>query len=123
MRKFVPAAIWLGILASLFFCVKYWFEHHVPISFVFCVEARFDKLPKDDDLLVEWLKTQPGVVPHTVYAQRIGEKGSLLEVYLIQSTSVSRHPPFPDLDAKCAELGYERPDAAFRNCENRNRQN
>lgn len=42
------------------------------VSVGYCVEARFASLPADDRPLCDWLKAQPGVIPHPVSVCREG---------------------------------------------------
>lgn len=92
------------------------FIHNVYVSFDFCAETEFGKMPADDQLLVEWLKAQPGVVSRTVHVKRFGPKEHTVEVMWIQSQTLAGNPPYPDLNQKCAELGYVDPKSLFRNC-------
>jgi hypothetical protein len=73
------------------------------VSRVFCVSAQFARMPADDEALKDWLKTQAGVIPRTVIAERRGDK---LYVRFIMSQTVSGNPPFPDLSDQCVDLGY-----------------
>lgn len=96
------------------------FRHNAPVSFLYCVEATFDGLPKNDDPLLEWLKVQRGVVPDTVHIRRIETERDKLEVGFIQVRTIAGEPPLPNLEMKCAELGYKGPNGHFRDCKNRN---
>jgi hypothetical protein len=94
---------------------------NISASLSYCVEATFRELPDNDEALVEWLKTQPGIVPNTVHARRFGPERVELEVGFIQVRTMSGHPPFPNLEAKCAELGYLDPNGPFLDCKDRYR--
>jgi len=85
--------------------------HLVRASYGFEVRAQFDSLPLSDEELVEWLRLQPGVVPHTVWTAR---DGTALRVVFIQVRNIVGHPPFPALEEECAKLGYKGADAMFR---------
>jgi hypothetical protein len=93
----VVAALWGGWR---------WFCATLHVSLIYRVEARFTSLPADDRGLCRWLKAQPGVVPHSVSVCRQGPDGKLVVASFIQSRTLSREPPFPDLDGGCAALGY-----------------
>jgi hypothetical protein len=108
------------LLASLV-AVGFWLRRTVHVSLSYCVEAQFSSLPKDDASLEEWLKTVPGVVPHTVSVRRFGPGRTLLEVGFIQSRDLAEEPPFPDLDDACKGLGYAGQDGPFRDCKDRHR--
>jgi hypothetical protein len=80
--------------------------HFIPASVGYTVEAEFASLPADDHELEAWLKTEPGVVPHTVYVWR---KKAAPKVVVVDFTMVKSEwgsPPFPDLEAACERLGY-----------------
>jgi hypothetical protein len=109
----------LGLPAGLLLIGGYWLRQAIHVSLIYCVEARFAALPPDDTPLREWLKTQPGVVPHTVGVTRGGSDGKLLKVVFLQSRNLAGNPPFPDLEAVCVTLGYGGPDAPFRGCADR----
>src|SRR4051794_5871822 len=78
------------------------FTHNVRASLSYCVEAEFGKMPADDVRLIEWLKVQPGIVPHTVNVRRFGPKEEELEVGFIQVRTLAGDPQFPNLDQQCA---------------------
>jgi hypothetical protein len=88
----------------------------VYVSIVTCFDARFETMPPGDEALEQWLRAQPGVVKHTIWINRLGEDKKTLEVSFIRSQNMAGHPPIPDLDTKCAELGYTKPDSPFRPC-------
>ena len=95
----------------------HWLRENAFASIGFCVEAHFATLPADDRHLIDWLKTEPGVVAHTVHVKRFGVDRKSLRVIFIQSRNVIKQDrPFPNLDAQCAQLGYLGPDVTFRDC-------
>lgn len=87
----------------------------------YCVEATFQELPENDEPLAEWVKSQRGIVAHTVHIRRFGTHGDELEVGFIQVRTIAGDPPFPELEEKCAELGYKQPSGPFRDCKDRYR--
>src|SRR3954447_23075731 len=98
------AVKWLvaaGVLVAAIFAAHRWFCHSVHASLSYCVEARFTTLPADDEQLAAWLKTQPGVVPHTVHIRRFEPGGRLLEVGFIQVRNLAGEPQCPNLDSQC----------------------
>jgi len=107
MRDMAPRRF--GILSSLLIAASLatlaWLllSLQVHVSRVFCVSAQFARMPVDDEPLKDWLKAQPGIIPHTVIAKR---QGDMLYVRFIMSQTTSGKPPFPDLSNKCASLGY-----------------
>ncbi len=76
------------------------------------VEAEFAELPPDDVALEDWLEAQPGVA-RVIVGQRTGEPNVLAIVLIIVRTGWDR-TPFPDLNAKCDELGYKGRVGMFR---------
>ena len=90
----------------------------IPSSFVYSVEASFSQCPKSDKLLVEWLKGQRGIVPHTVSVQRSGPDGSVVRIVFIQVRTFAGDPPFPYLETQCERLGYLGPRGPFVDCSN-----
>jgi hypothetical protein len=91
-------------------------SRYVSISRIYCVETTFGELPEDDELLVQWLGDQPGVVGRTVHTQRIGTSPVQLQVGFIQVRTMAGEPPFPNLEARCAALGYRDPTGPFVDC-------
>ncbi len=79
---------------------------HLRASIGYSVSARYAQMPADDKALEDWIKTQPDVVPRTVY---IGRKGDELYVLFIRLEKVFGRPPFPDLSGACVRLGYGPP--------------
>ena len=73
-------------------------------SMGYVVADEFSRMPADDVALVEWLKQQPGVVEHAVYAHR---EGKTLKVDFIQVKNLAGSPQFPALDERAGELGYQ----------------
>jgi hypothetical protein len=111
----------IALVFAFLFAIYALFCHYTHISWGYCVEARFDKMPPKDKSLIEWLREQPGVVPHTVAIGRFEERGRLLYVMFIQSRNLNGQPPFPDLNAAALELGYMEPDGPFRDSVDRSR--
>jgi hypothetical protein len=117
VRKWLfVTAVAFGLLYAIWAVVC----HNVHASFVYVVEARFEKMPPDDKALIEWLRSQPGIVSHTVAIGRF-EDGKLLYILFIQSRSLSGRPPFPDLNGNVGRLGYMESDGPFRDAEDRSR--
>jgi hypothetical protein len=77
-------------------------------------------MPANDKALTEWLRSQPGVVPHTVAIGRF-DGGKLLYVGFIQSRNLAGKPPFPDLNGHVGGLGYAESDGPFRDAADRSR--
>ena len=86
----------------------------VPASRVYCVESTFTTAPNDDALLVTWLKNQPGVVEHTVHVDRTNSQPPKLVLTFIIVQNSWLRPPFPDVEARAAELGYSFDSNGFR---------
>jgi hypothetical protein len=95
------------------------FRRSVYPSVGYCVEVRFATAPADDRALCQWLKAQPGVVPHTVHIGREGPDKHVLRVMFIQSRNLAGNPPFPDLVPGCHALGYNGPEFTFQNSTDR----
>jgi hypothetical protein len=120
----VRYAKWLVVAVAAvaaFVGIRHWPRHWVHASCGYCVEARFGSLPPDDEPLREWLRAQPGVVPDTVSVRRFGRGGRRLEIVFIHVRNLAGEPPLPDLNARCAGVGYAKPDAPFRDCEDLDR--
>ena len=78
------------------------------------VWAEFTIYPEDDVELRNWLRAQPGVVPHSVMICRIGpEPSTRLLVAFTFVRDKFDETPTPDLDRQCQLLGYERPALRF----------
>jgi hypothetical protein len=92
-------AVWVGLKS-------------IPATLIYSVEAEFAEMPADDKALEEWLRTQPGVAK-AIVGQREGEP-RVLVVWLIMVRDGWGRPPFPDLEAKCDELGYRGRAGRFR---------
>jgi hypothetical protein len=112
----LAAAVVLGVVYAVWqvFC------HNVHASLVYVVEARFEKMPPNDKALIEWLRSQPGVIPHLVAIGRFDD-GKLLYVSFIMSRSLAGQPPFPDLNGQVSSLGYIDSDGPFRDSADRTR--
>jgi hypothetical protein len=119
----IRIAKWLFVTAVVFgllFAMWTVFCHNVHASFGYVVEARFEKMPPSDRALIEWLRCQPGIVPHTVAIGRFDD-GKLLYVTFIQSRSLAGQPPFPDLNGQITCFGYTGSDGPFRDAADRSR--
>src|ERR1700751_424979 len=109
-------AKWLFVVAVLFGIVyAAWtaFCHNVHASVGYVVEARFEKMPPNDKALMEWLRSQPGVIARLVAIGRFDD-GKLLYVSFTMSQSLAGQPPFPDLNGQVSSLGYTGSDGPFR---------
>jgi hypothetical protein len=84
----------------------------IPVDFSYAVEAEFAEVPPDDHQLQEWLRTQPGVWHASVQRRPSGPRTRVV-VLLGITRDGWRRPPFPDLDGKCAALGYRGPAGPF----------
>jgi len=116
------AVKWLaavGIVVAVLATGWHLFRKNVYVSLGYCVEARFSSLPPNDKELCEWLKSQPGVVRHTVWISREGADRKLLKVGFIMSQNLYREPPFPDLGNRCKLLGYAGNDSGFKDSQER----
>jgi hypothetical protein len=114
-KWFIIPAVILAACAGAY----YWFRATAHVSISYCVEAQFTALPADDKALSAWLANQPGVVAHTVHIGRHGVGGRLLKVGFIQVRNLLGQPPFPDLESRAPDLGYEGLDGPFRDCVDR----
>ncbi len=85
----------------------------VPASRVYCVAAVYVAAPEDDAALAQWLKNQPGVVPHTVHVDRPPANPRKLIVSFIQVRTLNGQPPFPELEAAAKARGYELSSPGF----------
>jgi hypothetical protein len=80
--------------------------NQIPASRGYCVEACFSEAPADDGAFENWLKSQPGVVEHTVHVRRTSTTPPKLELVLIMSQNGWLEPPFPDVATAAHDLGY-----------------
>jgi hypothetical protein len=110
------AAVVIGVVNAMWavFC------HNVHASLGYVVEARFEKMPPNDKALMEWLRSQPGVIPHLVAIGRFDD-GKLLYVSFTMSQNLAGQPPFPDLNGQVSSLGYTGSDGPFRDAADRTR--
>jgi hypothetical protein len=111
----VAAVVAVGLVAG----ARYVVRHAIPVSFDYCVEARFETLPAADKPLADWLRGQPGVVAQTVCISREGPDGKLIKIGFVQSHTLSGQPTFPDLEAASRTFGYTGSDSPFRDCADR----
>lgn len=77
-----------------------------PASYVYSLEAEFGSAPGDDVPLVEWLKSQSGVVPHTVDVQRTAMRPPKLVVSFIMQRNAWGRPRLPALADQARAFGY-----------------
>jgi hypothetical protein len=106
----VALALAIGVYAKLVF-----------VSRVYCVEARVQGPAEIDERFAEWLRSQAGIVRHTVSLNRRGPDNDTLEIVFIQSRNSLGDPPFPDLETAAKSLGYTGDNVYFRDCEDRRR--
>jgi hypothetical protein len=114
-------AIVAALLIISFLAIRAVVYRNVHVSLIYCVEARFDTMPPNDKALADWLRSQPGVVPHTVAIGRFEQGGKLLYVRFLQSRNMAGEPPFPDLDGRVSALAYAESDGPFRDASDRSR--
>ena len=88
-----------------------------PVSFVYCFEAEFTSAPDDDAAIVDWLKTQSAVVPHTVDVERTATKPPKLVVTFLMQRNAWGRPPLPALAHQARILGYSLATPDFRDAE------
>jgi hypothetical protein len=105
--------IGIGLLGAVFLTTCTIFRHHVYPSFGYSVEARFDVMPPNDKALIDWLKSQPGVVGG-MGVNRFEEDQKLLQIIFTMSQNFAGEPPFPNLDGIVPTLGYSGADGPFR---------
>jgi len=104
LSKSISLRVIVVAIAIVVFCATcVYFIIHVRASFLYHVTAVYDRMPADDRLLEKWLKSQPGIVEHTVHTERAGHA---LHVRFIMSRTLFGSPPFPDLSRACDGLGY-----------------
>jgi hypothetical protein len=92
----------------------------VPASRGYCVEARFSTAPDNDEALERWLRTQPGVVEHTVHVARTPTTPPKLVLTFIMVQNCWLKPSFPDLKSIAIELGYAIDRDGFRDQDRNN---
>ena len=103
----------LGIVVLGALLVALWAGlNSIPVSRGYEVEAEFAELPPDDTTLEDWLAAQPGVA-RVIVGQRTGEPNVLVILLIVVRTGWDQ-TPFPDLNAKCDELGYKGRVGMFR---------
>lgn len=83
----------------------------IPQSKIYRVQCTCLSLPADDGALQDWLAEQPGVLSRTVHIQR--SEANQVSISIMMARDVWDQPPFPDLEAKCKELGYDLGDGRF----------
>jgi hypothetical protein len=107
LKKMVAAAAVVLLLAGLLEVSC----RFITASLSYGVYADFEVLPADDQAFEDWLKSQPGVVPHTVHLYREGKR---LNIFFIMTRDGWGRPAVPDLEGACRRLGYGGPHATFR---------
>jgi hypothetical protein len=115
-KRLLIAFVVLGLLYAAWWGLC----HSVYASVGYVVEARFEKMPPNDRDLEEWLRSQPGVIPHNVMIGRFDD-GKLLYVSFMMSRNLAGQPPLPDMNGQVARLGYIGADGLFRDSEDRSR--
>jgi hypothetical protein len=83
------------------------------VGYVYSVESTIYAAPGDDQAFTSWLKAQPGIVPHTAGITRTDSRPPKLVVIFIMVRNGWGYPPFPDLESKARELGYEIDEVGF----------
>ena len=73
-------------------------------SLVYGVHLEFASLPENDLQFVEWMRSQPGVVPNTVHVAR--QRKSVDVSWIMTQTLCRREPPVPDFLAAFEWFGY-----------------
>jgi hypothetical protein len=106
------AVIVLTVIAVV--VVAGWFGlHWIPYDVSFGVQTRFQSVPADEQTLAKWARSQPGV--YRAGENREQEKDGRWRVEIIFGMSRNGWGPSPpDLNAAAASLGYQQPDAPFR---------
>jgi hypothetical protein len=98
------AVVALGLLV-------YFLLRTVHASYGYEVKCDFAVMPFSDVEVRRWLRSQPGVVEHTVFTLRTNRT---LKVRFIMSQDLTGHPTFPGLDEQCQVLGYRAASVGFR---------
>jgi|GEM_PF-4073785 len=75
----------------------------IPASRMYSVESRFANGPTDDTQLVNWLKSQTGIVAHTVHIKR---RTDMLVLEFVMPQNAWQSPPFPDVEQAALRFGY-----------------
>src|SRR5262245_42124994 len=110
-RVLIPLAVVFSIFLA---CGGVWYAvHYVPADFPYRVEREVDEGTPTDVGLEQWMQAQAGVWRAGGKRRASGARWQL--VVIVGMTQNQLHePPFPDLDAKCAELGYRGQQGPFR---------
>jgi hypothetical protein len=109
MRRLVSVTVILGAALA----AAWWGLHFVPADLAYEVEAEFTALPANDGPLEDWLRNRPGVYLAHVQRQPVRGSWRLVVVFGMTRNGWGR-PPLPDLEGKCAELGYRGQKGRFR---------
>jgi hypothetical protein len=92
------------VLGLILVCLIWYIYFHVlQVSLIYEVHATYIQMPADDKVLESWLKTQPGVLAHTVHIERQGN--DIRAVFMLSKTIHGGAPP-PDLSNTCDRFGY-----------------
>jgi hypothetical protein len=94
-------SVLLGLMATI--GVVWVGSRFIPVSQVYSVRAEFDTLPPNDRELERWLRSQKGVLSHTVCVERHGQT---LRVIWIMTQSMNGSPPTPELERAWERLRY-----------------
>ena len=90
MVAVVTAVCWTGL-------------HWIRVSRAYAVRAEFAHLPPNDERLVQWLSSQPGVVKALVDRDR---RKPVIRVYWIMSQDLRNRPSAPKLSDNWVAFGY-----------------
>ena len=96
----VSIAVSVGVIATIL-TIKFLGSVHV--SRVYSVAAVYSALPASDTALEDWLKSQRGVIAHTVHVERNNNE---LHVRFVVSQTLFGGPQLPELLQACNSLGY-----------------
>jgi hypothetical protein len=86
---------------------------HQRIPSVVSLEARFQKLPDNDQELANWIRAQPNVF-RAVSVARLDPDRKRVVIWIPVSFHLWRHTAVPDLDSNIGRFGYLEPDGPFR---------
>ena len=115
-RKCVAIGLFVAAIAILGAAVA---RQMIYVSSSYCVETELNQWPPNDDELLNWLRSQPGVISHTVHAKRGGAANDVLRIGFMQSHNLASQPPFPSLEKEANAIGYKGVNIHFCDCRNR----
>ena len=98
-------AVKLRIVLTVLVTVTGYGLSRIPASFIYSLEATCHDAPESDDELRAWLAEQPGVLEHAIIINRY--KTGQIELHLMVVQDSWGNPPFPDVNSKCTDLGYD----------------